>query len=130
MLQWYDSDNAKWRLNISSIGVANMSFPNPGKLAFSMYNGSQIEWPTDLHSKIMKELNSTDGEFIPCNATAPIVFALKNRKIELKPVDYINRDMPDGKCGLIGEIRNSTEFSFPRVFFRDYCLSINNYDKS
>ncbi|NJR74809.1 MAG: hypothetical protein HC773_16540 [Scytonema sp. CRU_2_7] len=77
----------------------------------------------------MKELGSTDDEFISCNTTVPIMFKFEDWNIQLKPEDYLETDMPDGKCGLIGEVKDkSTEFLFPQVFFQDHCMGMENYN--
>jgi hypothetical protein len=126
-IYWYNEYKTRFGLNLTTISIGKTTFNNPGKLFFSMYAGDFIIWPKDMRSKILKELGSTDDEFISCNATAPIIFKVENIEIQLKPADYLDTDMPDGKCGLLGEATaRSTEFMFPQIFFRDHCLSIDN----
>jgi hypothetical protein len=129
-IYWYDDGVTKWGLNLTKISVGKTTFDTPGKLLFSLYAGDLIQWPKDMRSKILKELGSNDDEFINCNTTAPIIFNVDNIEVQLKPADYLDTDMPDGKCGLIGESKaKSTEFLFPQTFFRDKCLSIDNYNR-
>jgi hypothetical protein len=126
MTSWYTSPIAKWGTNLASISVGKTSIPTSGKLVYSIYGGDEMQWPNDVYSKVMKELGSKDGEFIPCNSTTPIIFTIEDRNIHIKPADYLDTGMPDGKCGLAGETSGkSTDFVLPQFFFRDYCMSID-----
>jgi hypothetical protein len=132
MKYWNKLAIYKWGVEIESISAGNISVPissdsKHGKLVFGISSGDEMEWPKDVYSQIIKGLGSTDDEFVPCDTTIPIIFKVEDFKIQLKPADYLDTGMPDGKCKLIGETREiSADFMLPQFFFKDYCMGIDN----